>query len=210
MGIGFYWFIKSQPFFLSLMFTTTSWKTTLALQKQQELRAAEAKVLFSGKGQGKRRKTVPEEKQRRRVREHMRMFQSIFISRINKTWCSPQWNQYLLNLSIAAPWLRLLLPVSRILFQCLRFQTWSSPILLIAFPEFLLWAQMPKKKKKKLFPSLSTISLRAGDRQIVCVCMFACWLPDRPPATCSTRSGTQNKPGIKALLLMALLLMFLS
>lgn len=67
------------------MFTTASWKRMLALQKKQELRAAEAKILFSGKGQGKRRKTVPEEKQQHRVRDHMRMFQSIFISRINKT-----------------------------------------------------------------------------------------------------------------------------
>lgn len=67
------------------MFRRASWETMLALQKQQELRAVEAKTIFSGKGQGKRRKTVPEKEQWHWVKEHTKMFHSIFISQIDKT-----------------------------------------------------------------------------------------------------------------------------
>lgn len=66
------------------MFTTVRWKTTLALQKQHELRAAELRYYSLGRNKGKEGNLF-QGKTTAQVREPMRILQSIFISQINKT-----------------------------------------------------------------------------------------------------------------------------
>lgn len=61
-----------------------SWKQRWLCKKQRELGAAEAKILFSYRDKGKEGKLF-QRKNNTAAREHMRMFQSIFISSIKKT-----------------------------------------------------------------------------------------------------------------------------